>query len=455
MTHNNLSIIVLAHNEKEYAKNCIESIRLFSGDMETDVILVDNGSTDSLDEWASQQEDITFIRTDNGMEGWGSVLNQVISILDIKTDFLVIGAKGLITPLFTERMLDVLYLSNLIATVACSSNGLFSEYQHIDLNNYDYERAVEYSVSLDNIDLNNEAVIVSDPYAVLYKKQCFDLVGGFDVELSNINSVTIDCQLRLLKEGFKTFVSSKALLFSPCEKLQIPDTEADDSNILRKKWGMHYFNLLPGNHLISMIRCPKSEPINVLEIGCDCGATLWGIKKSFPNSTTYGVEINEAATKIANCFTEAIVGNIEDENLPYEKNSMDYIIFGDVLEHLRNPEKTILYIKSILKKDGYIIANIPNLMHISVIDSLLHGNFTYTETGLLDKTHIHFFTYNEIVKMFNGSGYKIIDIKMTLVPLPDHYKTLENKLINIVNDSNVKPFMFEAFQYLILAQKQS
>lgn len=62
-----------------------------------------------------------------------------------------------------------------------------------------------------------------------------------------------------------------------------------------------------------------------------------------------------------------------------------------------------------MNEGGEILASIPNLMYISVIEQLLYGNFTYTDIGLLDKTYIHLFTYNEIVRMFDEAGYDICE----------------------------------------------
>ena len=62
------------------------------------------------------------------------------------------------------------------------------------------------------------------------------------------------------------------------------------------------------------------------------------------------------------------------------------MVFGDVLEHLKDPERILRECASVLKSDGEILACIPNLMHYSVLHGLLHGNFTYMDTGLLDRT---------------------------------------------------------------------
>lgn len=159
--------------------------------------------------------------------------------------------------------------------------------------------------------------------------------------------------------------------------------------------------------------------------------------------------LNAQAAEVASHIANVQVNNIEEQNLVWD-TKFDYIIFGDVLEHLRDPLKTVLYCKSMLKKGGCIIASIPNVMHISVVENLLHGDFTYTETGLLDKTHVHLFTYNEIVRMFQTSGYSVDDVRSVGYPLAKKQTELIDCLLSI--DNSAERFMYETFQYVVRAK---
>jgi 2-polyprenyl-3-methyl-5-hydroxy-6-metoxy-1,4-benzoquinol methylase len=224
-----------------------------------------------------------------------------------------------------------------------------------------------------------------------------------------------------------------------------------DYAVIEKKWGMRYFNMSCNENLIPYIKEEPSSEFNVLEVGCDCGATLLEIKHRFPNAHMYGSEINERSARIAACVANVCVNNIEEQNLPFDSIRFDYIILGDILEHLRNPLKALKYCTRLLNQGGHIIASIPNLMHISVIESLLNGNFTYTETGLLDKTHIHFFTFNEIVRMFQEAELEIEDI----LSKEDWISESQKELIEQLDKLNIasEKFMFLAFQYIVIAKK--
>ena len=226
--------------------------------------------------------------------------------------------------------------------------------------------------------------------------------------------------------------------------------DVDYWDVLEKKWGMHYFNDIYNVMLIDLIEEEKENGFSVLEIGCDCGATLLEIKNRFPKAEVYGSEINVASAGIASHVANVVVNNIEEENLPFPERKFDYIIFGDVLEHLHNPLKTVVYCQRFLRENGHIIASIPNIQHISVMEGLMQGDFTYMESGLLDKTHIHFFTYNEIVRMFHEAGYEICSLKGSGVPISDRQNELIDQLLAL--EGRAQRFMYIAFQYNLKAK---
>ncbi|MBI1756927.1 MAG: methyltransferase domain-containing protein, partial [Fimbriimonas ginsengisoli] len=88
-----------------------------------------------------------------------------------------------------------------------------------------------------------------------------------------------------------------------------------------------------------------------------------------------------------------LVGDVEQmDPLPLPARHFDCVIFGDTLEHLKEPEALLRRLRRHVKRDGLLIANVPNIAHWSVIVELLQGRFPYAEAGLLDRTHLRFFT---------------------------------------------------------------
>lgn len=445
---NQLILILIAHNEKEAVKLAIESIRKFSDVDNLSVIVVDNFSSDGLGEWAGEQTDFTYVLMDEQQMPVGAALNEVIEGLGLQGDLLIMEGHCLITPGCLVRMRDVLYSNEKTGAVGGLANS-FLNYQRLE-NLDNYEEAVLSALSTEGISSKEVLGLCSD--AVLFKKELLEEVGRFDERLKNQRYVMKDYCFRAVEKDWKLKVCNSAYMWNAYgAEYDIPRSTEDD-NTLRKKWGTHYFNSLYNENLIAMLVNDSEDAIKVLEIGCDCGATLLEIKNRYPYAGVYGYEINEKAAEIASHIAEVKVGNIEDGELDYPKEMFDYIIFGDVLEHLKTPLEVIRYCRQFLKKNGYILANIPNLMHISVMAELLKGNFTYTETGLLDYTHIHLFTYNEIVKMFQEGQYKIDSVKMTNMPTSEEEKELIDKLLGLQKES--ARFMYEAFQFQVRAQKR-
>jgi GT2 family glycosyltransferase/2-polyprenyl-3-methyl-5-hydroxy-6-metoxy-1,4-benzoquinol methylase len=123
-----------------------------------------------------------------------------------------------------------------------------------------------------------------------------------------------------------------------------------------------------------------------------------------------GIELDAEAASVAAQYCERmVVGNIEeidfDETFGDEK--FDVAMFGDVLEHLLDPEAVLVKVASLLSPNGYVVASIPNVAHASILLNLMAGEFRYTELGLLDKTHLRFFTRSSTEAMFRQTGYRI------------------------------------------------
>ena len=145
-------------------------------------------------------------------------------------------------------------------------------------------------------------------------------------------------------------------------------------------------------------------------------------------------------------------------NIPYNPSSFDCIIFADVLEHLVDPLATLNKVKKTLKHDGTIIMSIPNVQFYGVVHELIEGNWTYEKEGILDETHLRFFTLKEIEKLVTNAGLYIKEIEETLDP---KYENFENKNpaaiklghISITDLTPEEIRRFFVFQYKIIAGK--
>ena len=168
----------------------------------------------------------------------------------------------------------------------------------------------------------------------------------------------------------------------------------------------------PRKELLELIPI-KNRNGNMLEIGAGAGDTLLYAKENNYAQNIYGVELCkiENSNQTSEIFSNFIIGNIEDLKLPFEKESFNIIICGDVLEHLIDPYTVLNKLKEYLTDDGVIIASIPNIREFKTMKKIFfQGDFKYEESGILDKTHLRFFTKKNIIELFKNQGFNIIDI---------------------------------------------
>lgn len=148
----------------------------------------------------------------------------------------------------------------------------------------------------------------------------------------------------------------------------------------------------------------------VLEFGTATGYITRYLKEKM-NCRVVGIEINPEMAAAAAAYTEQmIVADVDADPWTEQlEGTFDAVMFGDVLEHLRNPEAALAKAKALLSPHGCILTSIPNIAHNAVIMGLLDGEFNYTRYGLLDDTHIHFFTRKSLFEMAGRVGLVCLD----------------------------------------------
>jgi O-antigen biosynthesis protein len=168
-----------------------------------------------------------------------------------------------------------------------------------------------------------------------------------------------------------------------------------------------------GDNSNSLILREVSPNSKVLEFGCAYGRMTKYLKEQL-NCSVSIVEKDFNAGKIAESYaSKALVGgnagDIEKYNwlTKLKGEQFDYIIFADVLEHLYNPWKVLEKSKTLLKNNGRVLISVPNVGHNSVLIDLLNDKFEYRELGLLDNTHIRFFTEFSLFEMIIRAGYSV------------------------------------------------
>ena len=156
----------------------------------------------------------------------------------------------------------------------------------------------------------------------------------------------------------------------------------------------------------------------VLEFGCAAGAVSKVLAER--GCHVVGIELDpELASRAKEFCEEVIVADAEE--LDFDEalggRSFDVAVFGDVLEHLRDPVPLLQRVRPFLAPEGYVVASIPNVAHGAVRLALLKGRFRYTPEGLLDETHLRFFTHDSVRRLFEESGFQLVETRRTSVPI--------------------------------------
>ncbi len=150
------------------------------------------------------------------------------------------------------------------------------------------------------------------------------------------------------------------------------------------------------------------EGKRVLELGCASGYFTRHLLER--GCTVVGVEIDAAAAEQARKVTQRVlIGDLETMDLGAELGpaTFDAIVAGDVLEHLRDPGAVLERLRPLLAPGGAIVASVPNVTHATVRLALLMGQWRYRSLGLLDRTHLRFFTRWSVLEMLRRSGFRL------------------------------------------------
>lgn len=179
----------------------------------------------------------------------------------------------------------------------------------------------------------------------------------------------------------------------------------------------------------------------ILDVGCDSGRFGKLLRARSPETVLWGIDPIPSSEPHA--YDQRVTGSFP-EDLP-DHEPFDCIVFNDVLEHFPDPWTVLASARGLLRDDGVIVASIPNVRHHSALSPLLRaGEWTYADQGILDRTHLRFFTKSSMVELFRSSGYSVATIEPINVDTDGKLATLNRLLGGRLTD-------FLALQYALVA----
>ncbi len=191
---------------------------------------------------------------------------------------------------------------------------------------------------------------------------------------------------------------------------------------------------------------------SVLDVGCACGDFGELVNRN-KKCNIYGMEYDVESLNIAtetNAYQmvhHVDLNIFDEEKFEAYNNYFDSIVTLDVLEHILNPNEVIGRLKKFLKKDGFFIISLPNVAFCDIKVGLLKNNFTYADTGILDKTHLKFYTYKSISNMMTDLNLEITECLAKV----SYYSNDTSKIPKVIKKYIDKDPHSFVYQYLIKA----
>jgi 2-polyprenyl-3-methyl-5-hydroxy-6-metoxy-1,4-benzoquinol methylase len=213
--------------------------------------------------------------------------------------------------------------------------------------------------------------------------------------------------IRLAGKKHITFILKNGRIEMKITSRSVDESLPSPVHKSNEKTGGYFDNVNP-----TILQLIDSKMLKICEFGCGGGALAAAVRAKNTEEIYYvGLEIDDAAIQRAKPHLDlAIQCNLDliptwEDNEVISKslsdNYFDCVIFGDVLEHLREPENVLRQAVSKLKPGGAVIVCIPNVQHWSVFANLILGSWPQVDSGIFDRTHIRWFTLRDMVDLFN------------------------------------------------------
>lgn len=293
----------------------------------------------------------------------------------------------------------------------------------------------------------------------LIERLTLQYLGGFLPDYETMNYCFFDLSARLLKKSKKIInISNQFFYFYNLVFAEVSSQQFEADCLTYRNLNGFSFGYSSGarDDMLSLIDYKRSK-LKILEIGCACGGTLLQIKNNNPSAELYGIEICEPAAEIAKNFAEVLTADLELLERTDFIGKFDYIIMGDVLEHLFNTDAVLHKVHSWLNQHGKLVVSVPNISHISILLSLLSGQWEYMDSGILDRTHVRFFTVNSIKHCLQKNGFHVDFLGGNVVDLDNQnasmFEALQEELLQLKTVCVNKEYL-ETFQIFCLASKR-
>lgn len=194
------------------------------------------------------------------------------------------------------------------------------------------------------------------------------------------------------------------------QRLEAGGGDGDDESAERYETGRR-------DNAVALLAFP---PRFALDVGCHSGGTALPLKEAYPGCRLWGIEPSaEAAERARRLMDKVIVGTFDTIDWSAQgvgTGEIDTVFLLDVLEHMYNPWRTLVVLRGLVSAQAQIVISLPNVRNMALIRDLMNGYWRYRDTGLLDSTHIRFFSQYEALRLIYQTGFRVERHLFTMAP---------------------------------------
>ena len=445
-----ISAIIVAQGKPVLTEQCIRLLREALAEFHHEIILVEDGPGDGS---LQGYEDIRRIRNENQLglaASWNRGMKSAAGNI-----LLLLHNSILVTKQALGTMLEILLSRQDIGAVGPLTNKChYSMQQGIIVKDEVNSISSLHKLvrQIENMKVPTDPVFFLEDFCILLRGSAAEAVGDFDGSFLSAGFEDADYGLRLRRAGY-SLLRSGTYVHNCGGMYMYDDTSWErNRNLFFEKWGViPAYSLMVRLDILKHIDKDR-ENLSVLDVGCACGTNLMWLKYYNPKARLQGIELNEKSAAIARWFGDIEAMDVETLEREEWKESFDYIILADILEHLRDPWSFLEKVRGFLKPDGRVILSVPNVCHVSNLWDMLHGDWEYQEEGILDRTHLRFFTRKSFMKYLEEAGLSIISTEPNPL-IGEHHKRLMEGLLAL-EDTELSREELTALQWIFVVTKE-
>ena len=370
--------------------------------------------------------------------------------------------------LMSDVLLPQVTLRRLFAALAvkgCALAGPLSRTSHFCRGNFEGPRDytdggtfLESARELAKRGVTSHGHLILDAGCLLLTRAAWDAIGGFTAALEEDElCLMADFCLRGWRKGLQPHLAEDALVHRNAPAISLAEIMARRERgraAFEKLWGFElFYSTNMRADLISLFDA-KKDGMTVLEAGCACGADFLAIRAVNATAEFHGIELNAHSAAIAQQFASVEAMDIETLDHPAWEGKFDLVLMGDILEHLRDPWQTVRNMYRVQKPGGQIVISVPNITHFSIFAEMLANDWQYEPAGILDRTHLRFFTKKTARALLEQAGYRVTVVAPIVLPPRNEAQTaLVETLASCQHGGARKEDLF-AFQWRLVGVKE-